>query len=191
MVSNISMLNMKIFEPIFTLKFISTNVYFLAGYIPSEIFRNCNQPGSASLNATLCQRCYFMKEYNLALQVRVSPDDYPKVLQTIRSHKKALVVLLVDLLDFPCSIWPGMPDLFESNQPIVVVGNKVDLLPQDSPGYLHHVQKNLLNNMKLFGFGTKNIRHVALISAKTGYGVEELVTKLFNTWYYKGKYVHI
>lgn len=30
------------------------------------------------------------------------------------------------------------------------------------------------------------MKHVCLISAQTGYGVEELITKLHNIWEYKG-----
>lgn len=47
----------------------------------------------------------------MALQVRVSPEDYPKILEKIQENKHALVVLMVDLLDFPCSIWPGIMDI--------------------------------------------------------------------------------
>lgn len=58
----------------------------------------------------VCQRCHFLKEYDIALGVDVSPEDYPKILEPIRS-KKALVLLMVDLLDIPCSIWPGIMDI--------------------------------------------------------------------------------
>lgn len=36
------------------------------------------------------------------------------------------------------------------------------------------------------GFEEKYIKHVSLISATTGYGVEELITQLHNVWKYKG-----
>lgn len=32
---------------------------------------------------------------------------------------------MVDLLDFPCSIWPGIVDIIGKDRPIIVVGNKV------------------------------------------------------------------
>jgi 50S ribosomal subunit-associated GTPase HflX len=71
-------------------------------------------------------------------------------------------------------------------QPVVVVGNKVDLLPPDSHGYLRHIQKCLAESVAHSGIPASNIKHVALISAKTGYGVEELITKLHNLWAYRG-----
>lgn len=67
-----------------------------------------------------------------------------------------------------------------------MVGNKVDLLPPDSRGYLHHIQKCLAESLTHSGIPSSNIKHVALLSAKTGYGVEELITKLHNLWEYRG-----
>lgn len=147
------------------------------GYIPSEIFYNSFEKGGAALEAIVCQRCHFLKNYNMALQVQVTPEDYPKVLQTI-SKRRGLVILMVDLLDFPCSIWPGIGEIFGHQTPIVVVGNKVDLLTQDSEKFLARVRNTLLNHIKLQGFATFNIKEVVLISAKTGFGIEDLITKL-------------
>lgn len=62
----------------------------------------------------ICQRCYFLKNYDLALQIRVTSEDYPKILGAIR-EKQALVILMVDLLDFPCSVWPGVADTLGKN----------------------------------------------------------------------------
>jgi 50S ribosomal subunit-associated GTPase HflX len=73
-------------------------------------------------------------------------------------------------------------------QPVVVVGNKVDLLPPDSRGYLHHIQKCLAESLTHSGIPSSNIKHVALLSAKTGYGVEELITKLHSLWAYQGNW---
>lgn len=157
----------------------------IPGYVPSEIYRNYNAR-SDDLKSLICQRCHFLKYYNLALQVQVSQQYYPKILQTIQNSKKALVILMVDLLDFPCSIWPGIADLIGYNRPIVIVGNKIDLIPMDGKGFLSRVQKSLLNSAKESGFAMANIKHVALISAKTGFGVEELINKLHNIWEYKG-----
>jgi len=40
----------------------------------------------------------------------VSPEDYPKILSSIKG-KKALVLLMIDLLDLPCSVWPEILDV--------------------------------------------------------------------------------
>lgn len=93
---------------------------------------------------------------------------------------------MVDLLDFPCSIWNGIADILGDKRPVIVVGNKVDLLPKDSKGYLNHIRKSLHQNIIDCGFTKTNIKHVSLISATTGYGVEELITQLHNIWGSKG-----
>lgn len=159
----------------------------LPGYIPSEIYKNYNPSNVMDLKALICQRCHFLNKYNLALQLRVSASDYPKVLRTIQHYDKALVVLIVDLLDFPCSIWPGIADLVGTKRPILVVGNKVDLLPVDGKGFLQRVRRSLLANVKLSGFGMANVKDVCLISAKTGFGIEDLITRLHSIWKYNGR----
>nr|CAH7747770.1 unnamed protein product [Callosobruchus chinensis] len=157
----------------------------IPGYIPSEIFDNHQKDGAATLKSIICQRCYFLKEHNTALQVSISAEDYPKVLSTIRD-KKALVVLMVDLMDFPCSIWPGIADILGSNMPIHVVGNKADLLPKDQDKFLNNVRDRLIDEVKMCGFGSANILGVSLISAKTGFGVENFITSLQKYWRVKG-----
>lgn len=57
--------------------------------------------------------------------------------------KFALAIVMIDLLDFPCSLWPNIESILGTKRPVFIVGNKVDLLPKDSPGHLHHVQKCL------------------------------------------------
>ncbi|KAK4875888.1 hypothetical protein RN001_012310 [Aquatica leii] len=154
----------------------------IPGYIPSEIFKNSLRLGGVRLQALICQRCHFLKNYNLALQVRVSADDYPKVLETIKV-KRGLILLIIDLLDFPCSLWPGIINVLGHKKPIIIAGNKVDLLPRDSRGYLDRIKYVLEETVKeSFGKQASKIKHVSLISAKTGWGVEELITAMHNIW---------
>ncbi len=71
-------------------------------------------------------------------------------------------------------------------RPVVLVGNKVDLLPADSRNYLRTVQDSLLRTAREAGLGETNILHTALISARTGFGVESLIDTLFSSWGWKG-----
>jgi nitric oxide-associated protein 1 len=98
----------------------------------------------------------------------------------------SLAVIMVDLLDFPCSIFPNLAEVLGKNRPIFVVGNKVDLLPRDSSSFLDHLKQCLKLEAMKMGFEEHSIRHVTLVSAKTGYGVEELITKLYTNWKYRG-----
>ncbi|KAK7072414.1 nitric oxide associated protein 1 [Halocaridina rubra] len=80
----------------------------LPGFLPKEIYSRLDIGG---LKSSVCQRCYLLKHHNVALHVRVSPDIYPKLLEPIK-REKALVVVVIDLLDMPCSIWPDLIDIF-------------------------------------------------------------------------------
>lgn len=53
----------------------------IPGYLPSEILRNRTEE---ELKKIECQRCHFLKEYNIALDVTVQPEEYEKLLQSIR-----------------------------------------------------------------------------------------------------------
>ncbi|KAJ8666841.1 hypothetical protein QAD02_008503 [Eretmocerus hayati] len=154
----------------------------LPGYLPSELFIN---QSDEDLQSVTCQRCHFMENYNTCLDVRVSPEDYPKLIEEIRSNEKALVILLVDLTDFPCSIWPELPSLIGKNRHLFVVGNKIDLLPKDSPHFLDNAKHCLTESLIGSGVTSGNIKHISLISAKTGYGVESLINKLHSIWQYR------
>ncbi|CAK1548015.1 unnamed protein product [Leptosia nina] len=154
----------------------------IPGYLPSEIFKGRS---NEELRTIECQRCHFLKEYNIALDVTVQAEEYERLLQSIR-YVKSLVLLMVDLLDFPCSIWPGIVDVIGKDRPIFIVANKVDLIPGDSIGYLKRIRESLMAEIKKTKLGEAKIRYVGLISAKTGYGVEDLISAMFKHWLYKG-----
>ncbi|XP_063992110.1 nitric oxide-associated protein 1 [Diachasmimorpha longicaudata] len=157
----------------------------IPGYLPSELFTNLTT--DEDLKNTICQRCHFMKSYNVTLEVKVPPEEYPQILSQIGLKKrKAAVILMIDLTDFPCSIWPDLPSIIGKYTPIFVVGNKVDLLPRDCPRFIDNVKNSLMEALKESGIREFNIKHVELISAQTGYGVERLINKLHKIWEYKG-----
>lgn len=60
------------------------------------------------------------------------------------------------------------------------------MITQDSPDYLKRLEESLIKCAVEAGMIEANILHTALISAKTGYGVEELITSIFNLWRAKG-----
>jgi nitric oxide-associated protein 1 len=152
----------------------------IPGYVPSELFSGLSED---ELKTVHCQRCHFLVNYNTAINVTVTAEDYINIISTIKD-KHALAIVLIDLLDFPCSIFTGLKDILGPNRPIIIVGNKVDLIPKDHPNYLNHIKNCLEKEANKMGF--QNIKNISLISAKTGYGVEELINKLHNIWEYKG-----
>lgn len=93
----------------------------IPGYVPSELFTKLT---AIELKTIHCQRCHFLINYNTAINVSVKPEDYINIISTIKD-KHALIIVLVDLLDFPCSVFNGLKDLLGSNRPVFIVGNKV------------------------------------------------------------------
>lgn len=155
----------------------------IPGYLPSELFLNRDND---DLKVMICQRCHFLKYYNASLEVKVSIEDYPKLLSVIKT-KKCAIILIIDLTDFPCSIWPDLKSIMHPFTPIFLVGNKVDLLPRDCPHFFDNVKAQLLNSvLETTGVKRENITHIALTSAKTGYGIEQLINKLQHKWSHKG-----
>jgi len=77
-------------------------------YIPSERFKIIVK--ERNLQGEICQRCYFLENHKAALSVNVSAEDYPKIMNQIKD-KFAMALLVVDLFDFPCCIWPGLVDI--------------------------------------------------------------------------------
>ena len=44
----------------------------------------------------------------------------------------------------------------------------------------------LIQSLEESNFDTTNVKHVALISAKTGYGIEDLISKIHSKWENRG-----
>ncbi|CAN7939244.1 unnamed protein product [Ixodes hexagonus] len=153
----------------------------IPGFMPSEVFVSLTEDG---LRSQLCQRCLYLQHFNTALNVKVDRDAYLPMLAQVRG-KKALALLMVDLTDMPCSLWHDVTQLLGPGQPVLVVANKVDLLPCDSPGYLARVKACVEQNLKDAGL-VQGVKGVCLVSAKTGYGVEDLISQLHNVWRMKG-----
>ena len=70
----------------------------------------------------------------------------------------------------------------------MVVGNKVDLLPPDAQqDYLSHFRRCLARSLKELEFNKKfNILYSGLISAKTGFGIENLISQIYQKWERRG-----
>lgn len=86
-------------------------------------------PSSALEKETIiCQRCFRLKHYNEVQDVNLTDDDFLKILNEI-GKSDALIVMIVDIFDFNGSWLPGL-HRFVGNNKVVLVGNKVDLLPK-------------------------------------------------------------
>ncbi|XP_060044002.1 nitric oxide-associated protein 1 isoform X3 [Erinaceus europaeus] len=184
----------------------------LPGYLPSEKFRGAVEQASGGLSRVVCQRCWLLVHHRRALRLQVSHQQYLELVSSaLRRPGPALVLYMVDLLDLPDALLPDLPALVGPKQ-IIVLGNKLDLLPQDSPNYRKRLRERLWDDCTRAGLlphphhhrkspnpgGDRRdgadppagapplLRDVRLISAKTGYGVEELISALQSSWRYRG-----
>lgn len=95
-----------------------------AGYVPNSVL---NKPAE-ELQDVYCKRCFRLRHYNEVSDVELTDDDFLTMLHEI-SAKDALVVNVIDIFDFNGSLINGM-QRFAGKNPLVIVGNKVDLLPK-------------------------------------------------------------
>lgn len=156
----------------------------LDGYMPRELFTKILlEPDSRHPSSLLCQKCKFTSTYDAKLGHDITPQAYEQFLRRIGSDKSiSVVVILCDLTDFPGSIWKGLVDIIGNKSRIIVVGNKLDLLPYDGPKLLPRVLYSMRKNLDRLRPGNRNkyIHDVIAISARTGFGVEGLVSRLLS-----------
>lgn len=93
------------------------------GYTPQSAV----EKGLAN-NELYCQRCFRLRHYNEIAPVSLSDDDFLRLLSQL-GKTKALIVYVVDIFDFNGSLIPGL-HRFVGDNPILLVGNKEDLLPR-------------------------------------------------------------
>ncbi|GAB6934320.1 MAG: ribosome biogenesis GTPase YqeH [Bacillota bacterium] len=92
------------------------------GYVPAQVL--------AEREEVTCQRCFRITHYNEVMTVRLEAEEFARILERI-GQTDALVVKLVDLFDVN-GTW--IPDVarYTGDNPILLVGNKVDLLPRQT-----------------------------------------------------------
>ncbi|CAD5212115.1 unnamed protein product [Bursaphelenchus okinawaensis] len=131
-----------------------------------------------------CRRCYMLKKYNFLLNVNVSQVDYRAIMGHLKLREDILVLLVVDMTDIRGSILSQLPALIGTGKNVMVIGNKVDLLPPDArPGYFKKFKEILNYEIERAGLKDRfRITRTELISAKTGFGVEDLITSIFMEW---------
>lgn len=93
------------------------------GYTPKSALEKGKATGEL-----YCQRCFRLRHYNEIAPVSLTDDDFLRLLNQIRDAN-ALIVYVVDIFDFNGSLIPGL-HRFVGKNPVLLVGNKEDLLPR-------------------------------------------------------------
>lgn len=149
-----------------------------AGYVPTSVLKK----DSTEIEDIYCRRCFRLRHYNEVADIELTDDDFLTMLNEI-SSKDALVVNLVDVFDLNGTMISGM-QRFAGDNPLIIVGNKVDLLP------------NVISHGKIRQWLTEQVhsiglrpKQVGLVSALRSDSVKELM-KMINKER-KGKDVYI
>ncbi|MFE8696764.1 ribosome biogenesis GTPase YqeH [Cytobacillus sp. FJAT-53684] len=140
-------------------------------------------PQSALLKEDIiCQRCFRLKHYNEVQDVNLTDDDFLKILNEI-GQSDALIVKIVDIFDFNGSWLPGLHRFVGKNK-ILLVGNKVDLLPKSvKPNKLINWMKQEAKELGL------KPEEVFLVSAAKGQFIQEVAAAIDE--YREGKDVYV
>lgn len=119
----------------------------------------------------LCKRCFRLTHYNEVEKVDLSDNDYLQMVSHIR-NEKGLIVHIVDIFDLEGSLVKGLQRII-GNNPILLVGNKIDLLPKSTNR--RKVKQWLRSSAKEAGL---QIRDIFLISSTKGEGIDTLAFQI-------------
>ncbi|MCF6420243.1 MAG: ribosome biogenesis GTPase YqeH [Furfurilactobacillus sp.] len=134
------------------------------GYTPQSALKKGLENGEL-----YCQRCFRLRHYNEIVPVSLTDDDFRRLLAQIRDAN-ALIVYVVDIFDFNGSMIPGL-HRFVGDNPILLVGNKEDVLPRS-------LKRSKLTDWVRQQANANGLRPLAttLLSAKNGRDVDDLLT---------------
>lgn len=165
------------------------------GYIPEGVWKRFqgNEPAGSNTDESkdtadttlICQRCFKLKYYSSALNVTVPEDEYLHHLRHLK-EKRALILLVVDVTDFPGSLFPDLSSLIKQGNPIFIVANKIDLLA----GYSTRDLSRLGEHMRAVGMERSlqgcQVTQVLFVSAKEGTGIRSLTRSIVTHWGNRG-----
>ncbi|GBG95631.1 GTPase [Ligilactobacillus salitolerans] len=129
-----------------------------------------------------CQRCFRLRHYNEVSDVSLTDDDFLALLNQIGSAD-ALIVNVIDIFDFNGSLIPGI-HRFVGNNPVLMVGNKEDLLPRS-------LKRSKLKDWVRQRANAEGIHpvDVVLTSATKRHALDELLSAIEK--YRKGRDVYV
>lgn len=137
------------------------------GYLPKSVVEK-----SIYENNLVCKRCFRLKNYNEVSDVELGAEDFYKLIKTL-SKKDGLIVKVVDIFDFSGSWIEDVIDIVGNNKDIVLVANKLDLLPKSVKQ--NKIKQWLFKMLKAKGIKVKD---VLLISAIKNHGIEEAAARI-------------
>ena len=139
------------------------------------------------VDALICQRCHGLRYANRlpnevlrvgdeeATPDELRPEHFLGMLRTLRA-KRCIVVVIVDLFDFHGSLVPNLRQIVADGSPLLMVGNKVDLLPAGVS--LPAVELWVRSECRKARVPQEH--SLNLVSCRTGAGIKPLLAQLRN-----------
>lgn len=159
------------------------------GFIPEQKNRPSpgrNEEDNGHERRLICQRCFALKHYNTALNITLKMDDYVRHLTHIKDSR-VLILLMVDVVDFPGSLFPELNTFVTAPAQVMVVANKIDLLPDNvKPDFWSKFASYIVHECSRTSLAGCNIAGVHFVSAKTGEGVCKLTDAIHSQWGNRG-----
>ncbi|KAH8614200.1 putative 50S ribosome binding GTPase putative Dynamin family [Trypanosoma vivax] len=136
----------------------------------------------------VCYRCHALENLGVEGRRRVwSAPDFTEKLRALR-EKKCVVVLVVDITDFPGTMVYDLPGLISMNNDVIIAVNKMDCIRNRSFNYSgkdkavaacllkeQYVRNWVTDIAVQFGLPRHQIKDVVPISAKRGWNIEKLI----------------
>ncbi|KAI8054635.1 hypothetical protein BDF22DRAFT_420648 [Syncephalis plumigaleata] len=128
----------------------------------------------------ICQRCHSLRfQHSLpSTQTEMwgyhAPELNEKAIKMLHQRHGAIVLLVIDLFDFPGSLSPALIDIAAKCKRLIVVPNKLDILPETTQhGHIKKYVKEALNRL-----GIHNIDEIVPVSARTNVNLSLLVRRI-------------
>nr|CCD12971.1 unnamed protein product [Trypanosoma congolense IL3000] len=137
----------------------------------------------------VCHRCHALENLGVEGRRRIwSAPDFTEKLRALR-EKKCVVVLVVDITDFPGTMVYDLPGLISMNNDVIIAVNKMDCVRNRSFNYSgkdraiaaclvgeKYIRRWVTGIAVQFGLPRHQIRDVVPISAKRGWNIETLIS---------------
>ena len=140
----------------------------------------------------ICDRCYQLQKHSLSPKTNMTAPNFAEKLATLKDQR-CVIVLVVDVTDYPGSMVPDLPGLVAMNNPVLIAANKVDCIIEKDFHYTgnllrvisrrlsrSHIAHWVREQTANFRLPQSQIKHIFPVSASKGWGVEHLVSSIEN-----------
>jgi GTP-binding protein EngB required for normal cell division len=150
-------------------------------YFPDSIDKD-EATTSSDCGSIICKRCFSLQHYNSALNITLDSQDYLEHLSSL-TNKKSLLILMLDVADFPSCIFPNLKSLISEESSVLIVANKIDLFPRNlDNSFWSKLRDHIITECRERSLGDHKIVGVRFVSVKQGMGTTELAQEIVRKW---------